>query len=70
MDGGLKLVVGLGRMEGTSVLGDDVQVRDELYVNGAIVIPNKSISHNITSWSSNYHVNNIINESISIGIIL
>lgn len=36
------------RMEGTSVLGDDVQVRDELYVNGAIVLPNKSISHNIT----------------------
>ena len=36
------------RMEGTSVLGDDVQVRDELYVNGAIVLPNKSISHNIS----------------------
>jgi len=36
------------RMEGTSVLGDDVQVRDELYVNGAVVLPNKSISHNIT----------------------
>lgn len=36
------------RMEGTSVLGDDVQVRDELYVNGAVVLPNKSISHNIS----------------------
>ena len=36
------------RMEGTSVLGDDVQVRDEIYVNGAMVLPNKSISHNVT----------------------
>lgn len=36
------------RMEGTTVLGDDVQVRDELYVNGAIVLPHKSLSHNIT----------------------
>lgn len=46
---GWRTVVGSWvRMEGTSVLGDDVQVRDELYVNGAIVLPNKSISHNIT----------------------
>lgn len=46
---GWRAVVGSWvRMEGTSVLGDDVQVRDELYVNGAIVLPNKSISHNIT----------------------
>ena len=46
---GWRAVVGSWvRMEGTSVLGDDVQVRDELYVNGAIVLPNKSISHNIS----------------------
>lgn len=46
---GWRAVVGSWvRMEGTSVLGDDVQVRDELYVNGAMVLPNKSISHNIT----------------------
>lgn len=46
---GWRAVVGSWvRMEGTSVLGDDVQVRDELYVNGAVVLPNKSISHNIS----------------------
>ncbi len=46
---GWRAVVGSWvRMEGTSVLGDDVQVRDELYVNGAIVLPHKSISHNIS----------------------
>jgi mannose-1-phosphate guanylyltransferase len=35
------------RMEGGSVLGDDVTVKDELYVNGATVLPNKGISANI-----------------------
>lgn len=46
---GWRAVVGSWvRMEGTSVLGDDVQVRDELYVNGAVVLPNKSIAHNIS----------------------
>lgn len=35
------------RIEGGSVLGDDVTVGDELYVNGATVLPNKSISGNI-----------------------
>lgn len=35
------------RMENGSVLGDDVNVKDELYVNGAIVLPNKSLSSNI-----------------------
>lgn len=37
------------RVEGGSVLGDDVFVGDELYVNGAIVLPNKSISSSIAS---------------------
>lgn len=46
---GWRAVVGRWvRMEGVTVLGDDVQVRDELFVNGAIVLPNKSISHNIS----------------------
>jgi mannose-1-phosphate guanylyltransferase len=36
------------RMEGTTVLGDDVEVRDELYVNGAVVLPNKSLAHSIS----------------------
>ena len=35
------------RMENVSVLGEDVVVRDELYVNGARVLPHKSISANV-----------------------
>lgn len=35
------------RLEGVSVLGDDVQVGDELYINGGRVLPHKSISSNI-----------------------
>lgn len=35
------------RIEGGSILGDDVSVNDELYINGATVLPNKSISNNI-----------------------
>ena len=37
------------RVEGGAVLGDDVSVGDELYVNGAIVLPNKSIGASIAS---------------------
>ena len=36
------------RLEGTSVLGDDVSVADEVYVNGGSILPHKSISSNIT----------------------
>ena len=32
------------RMEGVSVLGEDVQVSDELYVNGGRILPHKGIS--------------------------
>jgi mannose-1-phosphate guanylyltransferase len=35
------------RMEGGSVLGDDVTVKDEVYINGAVVLPNKSLANNI-----------------------
>ena len=35
------------RMENTCVLGDDVVVNDELYLNGARVLPHKSISANV-----------------------
>lgn len=35
------------RIEGGCVLGDDVTVNDELYVNGATVLPNKGLSSNI-----------------------
>lgn len=32
------------RMENTTVLGEDVIVKDELYVNGGQVLPHKSIA--------------------------
>eukprot|EP00112_Aurelia_sp_Birch-Aquarium-sp1_P006045 Seg1675.8 transcript_id=Seg1675.8/GoldUCD/mRNA.D3Y31 product="Mannose-1-phosphate guanyltransferase beta-A" protein_id=Seg1675.8/GoldUCD/D3Y31 len=42
---GWKSVVGRWvRMEGVTVLGEDVQIKDELYLNGARVLPHKSIS--------------------------
>lgn len=35
------------RMEGTTVLGEDVIVKDELYVNGGQVLPHKSIANSV-----------------------
>ena len=37
------------RVEGGAVLGDDVTVANELYINGAIVLPNKSLTSSIPS---------------------
>ena len=31
------------RLENVTVLGEDVQIKDELYVNGAKVLPHKNI---------------------------
>ncbi|CAM0140952.1 mannose-1-phosphate guanyltransferase [Umbelopsis sp. WA50703] len=36
------------RVEGSSVLGDDVTIKDEIYVNGGSILPHKTISNNIT----------------------
>ncbi|KAI9321303.1 mannose-1-phosphate guanyltransferase [Dichotomocladium elegans] len=36
------------RLEGCSVLGDDVTINDEIYVNGGSILPHKAISSNIT----------------------
>jgi mannose-1-phosphate guanylyltransferase len=36
------------RLEGVTVLGDDVNVADEIYINGGFVLPHKSISTCIT----------------------
>ena len=36
------------RIENVTVLGEDVQVKDELYVNGGRVLPHKSISESVT----------------------
>uniref|UniRef100_A0AC35UG91 Mannose-1-phosphate guanylyltransferase n=1 Tax=Rhabditophanes sp. KR3021 TaxID=114890 RepID=A0AC35UG91_9BILA len=35
------------RIENTCVIGDDVMIKDELYLNGACVLPHKSISVNV-----------------------
>ena len=34
-------------MENVCVLGEDVAVKDELYLNGARVLPHKSIAANV-----------------------
>ncbi|KAI9298657.1 mannose-1-phosphate guanyltransferase [Neoconidiobolus thromboides FSU 785] len=36
------------RLEGVSVLGEDVTVKDEIFINGGRILPHKSISDNIT----------------------
>ncbi|RHX99602.1 hypothetical protein DYB25_008083 [Aphanomyces astaci] len=35
------------RVEGLTVLGEDVQVKDEKFINGGLVLPHKAISTNI-----------------------
>ncbi|EQC34519.1 mannose-1-phosphate guanylyltransferase [Saprolegnia diclina VS20] len=35
------------RLEGTTVLGEDVQVKDERFINGGMVLPHRAISTNI-----------------------
>ncbi len=35
------------RLEGVSVLGEDVNVKDEIYINGGKVLPHKSIKANV-----------------------
>lgn len=35
------------RMENVTVLGEDVQVQDELYINGGRILPNKTISESV-----------------------
>ena len=36
-------------MDNITVLGEDVQVKDELFVNGAKVLPHKTVSASIES---------------------
>lgn len=36
------------RTEGVTVLGDDVSIADEVYINGASILPHKEITANIT----------------------
>lgn len=39
------------RTEGCTVLGDDVEIKNEIYVNGAKVLPHKTISSNVEQES-------------------
>jgi len=39
------------RLQGVTVLGDDVKVKDEIYVNGGKVLPHKTISANVEKES-------------------
>jgi hypothetical protein len=39
------------RVENITVLGDDVTIKDELYVNGASVLPHKSVSDTVLRGS-------------------
>jgi len=36
------------RIEGLTVLGEDVKIKDELFINGCSVLPHKTISQNVT----------------------
>lgn len=49
------------RLENVTVLGDDVTIGDEVYVNGGSILPHKSIKQNIDgmSHSPGYHSLNI-----------
>jgi hypothetical protein len=40
------------RLENVTVLGDDVSIGDEIYVNGGSVLPHKSIKANVEGMSS------------------
>lgn len=35
------------RLENNCVLGEDVQVKDEVYLNGAVVLPHKEIKESV-----------------------
>lgn len=35
------------RMENVTVLGEDVVVKDELYINGGYILPHKSIGESV-----------------------
>jgi mannose-1-phosphate guanylyltransferase len=39
------------RVENNCVLGEDVQVRSELYLNGAVVLPHKEIKETVLAPS-------------------
>jgi mannose-1-phosphate guanylyltransferase len=44
------------RLENVTVLGDDVSIGDEVYVNGGSVLPHKSIKQNVDSKFSTFQV--------------
>ncbi|VDP53383.1 unnamed protein product, partial [Schistosoma curassoni] len=46
--GGRSVVGKWVRMENVTVLGEDVTVKDELFLNGALVLPHNSISQSVS----------------------
>lgn len=35
------------RIEGLSVFGEDVEIKDEIFINGAIIMPHKTVNANL-----------------------
>ena len=53
-------------MEGVSVLGEDVAIKDELYVNGGRILPHKEIGQSQSSYLQNV----IIYRNVVQGVLL
>jgi mannose-1-phosphate guanylyltransferase len=51
------------RLENVTVLGDDVTIGDEIYVNGGSVLPHKSIKANVEGELTNLRKDQIANEA-------
>jgi len=48
------------RLENVTVLGDDVTIGDEIYVNGGSVLPHKSIKANVEGKSCVFSLSNVL----------
>ena len=58
------------RLENVSVLGDDVTIGDEIYVNGGSILPHKSIKQNVDGLSPLQRPRNITNIASAPSIIM
>ena len=54
------------RVEGVSVLGEDVHVSPELCINGALILPHKSIGDNVTCAAPAPHVAHAITRPVQV----
>lgn len=48
------------RLENVTVLGDDVSIGDEIYVNGGSVLPHKSIKANVEGESPSFKPGDVL----------